>query len=69
MVSAISFGWFAVLENPLPLFNVHPNRFRPTNGKHPRIPGVFLKSIPCQVTKHYEFMSEFTKKTSFASAT
>lgn len=34
-----------------------------------RIPGVFRKSIPCQVTKHYEFMSEFTKQTSFASAT
>ena len=23
-----------ILENPLPLFNVHPNRFLPTNGKH-----------------------------------
>ena len=25
-----------ILENPLPLFNGHPNRFILTNGKHPR---------------------------------
>ena len=35
MVSAISFGWFAYLEKPLPLFNGRPSRFILTNGKHP----------------------------------
>ena len=38
MVSAISFGWFAVLEKPLPLFNGNRNRIILTTGKHPLSP-------------------------------
>ena len=37
MVSATSFGWFLILENPLPLFNGNPNRFIPTIRKHPNV--------------------------------
>ena len=35
MVSAISSGWSAYSENPLPLCNGHTNRIFLTNGKHP----------------------------------
>ena len=35
MVSAISSGWSAYSENPLPLCNGHSNRIFLTNGKHP----------------------------------
>ena len=35
MVSAISSGWSAYSENPLPLCNGHTNRIFLSNGKHP----------------------------------
>jgi len=35
MVGAVTFGWFADLEKPLPLFHGHSKRFILTNGKHP----------------------------------
>ena len=35
MESAISSGWSAYSENPLPLCNGHTNRIFLTNGKHP----------------------------------
>ena len=49
VVSAISFGWFADFGNPLPLFNVHPTQFLPTNGKHPISPekGPWLRLVRC----------------------
>ena len=36
MVNAISSGWSAYSENPLPLCNGHTNRIFLTNGKHPQ---------------------------------
>ena len=39
MVSAISSGWSAYSESPLPLCNGHTNRIFLTNGKHPKYSG------------------------------
>lgn len=55
MVSAILFDALLILENPLPLFNVHFNRFLPTNGKHPRSSGIEDLSYANQICikRHY----------------
>ena len=49
MVSAISSGWSAYSENPLPLCNAHTNRIFLTNGKHPSSSRHYL--IPTPTTK------------------
>ena len=64
-----------MLENPLPLFNAHPNRFLPTNGKHPRSHkgfwialfrlNVFLIYITIEVTEaafFFAYFSDFSPK-------
>ena len=66
MVSAISFGWFAVLEKPLPLFNGNRNRIILTTGKHPLSPS-YTKQFSSSIERE-DSREESQKKKRFDEA-